>query len=342
MIEKIGRRFNMPYILIRDDITTLKVDAVVNAANKELLEGGGVCGAIFDKAGRAKLKEACTLLAPIQTGQAVVTPGFGLPAAFIIHTAGPKWNGGLQKEEELLQSCYENALELACDHQLKSVAFPLISAGVYGFPKEKAFLIAKKTIQAFVEKKDITVFLVLFDQNSVQVSQQLKQSIEEFIDEHSVHRLEKKYGRERNKMQVDEAFSFQELPTFESTKRSTLDDFLAITDETFSDKLIRLIDERGLSDPYVYRKANIDRRLFSKIRSKREYQPKKSTALSLAIALELSLEETQELLAAAGYSLSKSTKFDLIIEYFIREQNYDIYTINEVLFTYHQPLLGAS
>lgn len=331
----------MPFYIIRDDITKVKVDAIVNAANRQLQEGGGVCGAIFESAGRQQLTEACQLVAPITTGEAILTPGYQLPAAFIIHTAGPKWSGGHNDEESLLRASYQNSLELASRHQLKSVAFPLISSGIYGFPKKQAFKIARDVIGKYVETHEMTVYLVLLDQNAITVSEELKIAIEQFIDEEAVHHLEQRYSRSHANVREEGTFSFKELPDIHEEKRSTLDQFLTNAEETFSQKLLRLIDERQLSDPEVYKRANLDRRLFSKIRSNKDYQPKKATALALALALELSLEETQDLLSAAGYSLSKSTKFDLIVEYFIRQQNYDIYLVNEVLFTYHQPPLGT-
>lgn len=331
----------MPFYIIRDDVTNLKVDAIVNAANTELREGGGVCGAIFEKAGREKLAKACELVSPIKTGQAVVTPAFDLPAAFVIHTAGPRWQGGSQGEVELLKASYRNSLKLAEQHQLNRVAFPLISSGIYGFPKELAFQIARDTIEDFIETSELTVYLVLFDRQAVKISEDLKLDIERFIDEQAVHHIEKRFKRSVQETREESTISFNDLPTLESARRSTLDDFLNEVEEPFAEKLFRLIDERGLTDPEVYKKANLDRRLFSKIRSNPNYQPKKSTALALAIALELPLEETQELLSAAGFTLSKSTKMDLIVEYFIRESRYDIYTVNEVLFAYHQPLLGT-
>lgn len=331
----------MPFYIIRDDVTNLKVDAIVNAANTELREGGGVCGAIFEKAGREKLAKACELVSPIKTGQAVVTPAFDLPAAFVIHTAGPRWQGGSKGEVELLKASYRNSLKLAEQHELNRVAFPLISSGIYGFPKELAFQIARDTIEDFIETSELTVYLVLFDRQAVKISEDLKLDIERFIDERAVHHIEKRFKRSIQETREESTISFNDLPTLESARRSTLDDLLNEVEEPFAEKLFRLIDESGLTDPEVYKKANLDRRLFSKIRSNPNYQPKKSTALALAIALELSLEETQELLGAAGFTLSKSTKMDLIVEYFIRESRYDIYTVNEVLFAYHQPLLGT-
>lgn len=331
----------MPFYIIRDDVTNLKVDAIVNAANTELREGGGVCGAIFERAGREKLTAACELVSPIKTGQAVVTPAFDLPAAFVIHTAGPRWQDGSQGEAELLKASYRNSLKLAEEHQLNRVAFPLISSGIYGFPKELAFQIARETIENFIETSELTVYLVLFDRQAVKISEDLKLDIERFIDEQAVHHMEKRFRRSVQETCEDSTISFNDFPNLESARRSTLDDFLNEVEEPFAEKLFRLIDERGLTDPEVYKKANLDRRLFSKIRSNPNYQPKKSTALALALALELSLEDTQEFLGSAGFTLSKSTKMDLIVEYFIRENRYDIYTVNEVLFAYHQPLLGT-
>lgn len=153
------------------DITTLDVDAIVNAANTELLQGGGVCGAIFRAAGADRLQQSCDALAPIRTGEAVITPGFDLPARYIIHTAGPIWQGGDHGEERLLHDCYANSLQLAWDHGCASIAFPLISSGIYGYPKEEAMRVASEAIHAFVADHDMKVIIAVLDQHIYQMGE---------------------------------------------------------------------------------------------------------------------------------------------------------------------------
>ena len=155
----------MPLKILNADITTLKVDAIVNAANTNLLAGGGVCGAIFRAAGYRELQAACNKLSPIQTGEAVITPGFNLPAKFIIHTAGPVWQGGNFGEENLLRSCYTNSLKLADENNLQSIAFPLISSGIYGYPPRDALKVAIQAVKDFLSQKDLEVVLTVIDKS---------------------------------------------------------------------------------------------------------------------------------------------------------------------------------
>ena len=154
--------------ILQADITTLKVDAIVNAANPELLAGGGVCGAIFRAAGHRKLQDACNKLAPIRTGEAVITPGFNLPAKFVIHTAGPVWHGGTQGEPELLRNSYINSLKRAVEHDLHSVAFPLISSGIYGYPSLEAMDVAFHAIKDFLAAHDMEVTLAVINPRFVE------------------------------------------------------------------------------------------------------------------------------------------------------------------------------
>jgi O-acetyl-ADP-ribose deacetylase (regulator of RNase III) len=153
----------MSFSIIHTDITKQKTDAIVNAANTSLRAGGGVCGAIFKAAGTKNLQAACKKLAPIKTSEAVITPGFDLPAKYIIHAAGPIYRGGGHGEEKLLRDTYTNALKCAVENGCKSIAFPLISSGIYGYPKEEALSVATSAIQDFIADHDIDVTLVLFD-----------------------------------------------------------------------------------------------------------------------------------------------------------------------------------
>ncbi|MDR1688685.1 MAG: macro domain-containing protein [Clostridiales bacterium] len=320
----------MSFMIIRNDITKLKVDAIVNAANTALQMGGGVCGAIFSAAGADALQKACNRLAPINTGEAVITQGFNLPAKHIIHTAGPIYRGGSAGEEALLRLCYINSLKIAAENKCESIAFPLISSGIYGYPKAEALRVATGAIKEFTGEHDIDVFLVIFDKETLSVSEELLGAVESYIDEHYVQHLR---DRRRDLLDVEKEALRQ--------KNANLDDLIGNLDESFSETLLRLIDRTGKKDPEVYRRANIDRRLFSKIRGNKNYAPSKPTALAFAIALELSLSQTEDLLERAGFALSHSRKFDVIVEYFITSRKYDIFEINEVLFSYNQPLLGG-
>ena len=348
---------NMPFNIIRNDITKLRVDAIVNAANISLQMGGGVCGAIFSAAGADKLQNACNALAPIKTGEAVITPGFDLPAKFIIHAAGPIYRGGNHGEEALLRSCYISSLELAVKHECGSIAFPLISSGIYGYPKADALRVATGAIRDFIHgfngENDIDVTLVVFDREAFAVSEDLLGAVKSYIGEHYVE--ERQVGRRELSDVEKKAFLDSEELIVETplaaymsiaendgtSKRSKLDDLIGNLDEAFSATLLRLIDATGKKDAEIYRRANIDRRLFSKIRCNEHYTPSKPTALAFAVALELTLDQTQDLLERAGFALTRSRKFDVIVEYFIQNQKYDIFEINEVLFSYDQPLLGG-
>lgn len=334
----------MSFIIIRQDITKVETDAIVNAANTALKMGGGVCGAIYKAAGISELKAACEKLAPIKTGDAVITPGFRLPAKYIIHTAGPIYRGGGHGEGELLRSCYLNSLKCAIDNQCEGIAFPLISSGIYGYPKEKALHIATSAIRDFLVDNDIAVTLVVFDKESFSVSKELLGEVEAFIDENYIDYDD--LNRRRNlQMERDTVMAGEpgakRLFEFTYTPAEGLEDYMGHLDEPFSTMLFRLIGAKDKTDVEVYKRANLDRKLFSKIRSNKAYRPSKRTAIALAVALELSLVETDDLLKRAGYALSQSQKFDVIIQYFIINGKYDIYRINEVLFSYDQPLLGG-
>lgn len=334
----------MPLTIVRNDITKMKVDAIVNAANSSLKMGGGVCGAIFRAAGVDQLQKACDEIGECAVGEAVITEAFNLDAKFIIHTVGPIWRGGSKNEAQLLASSYETSLQLAAKYNCKSIAFPLISSGIYGYPKGEALQIAVATISEFLLNSEMDVTIVVFDQQSVTLSEKLFHSIQQFIDDHYEEELES-YNLRRGEVEYYQVYSDDILEKedhihYDSEARS-LEDVLNQLDETFSERLLRLIDEKGKTDVETYKKANIDRRLFSKIKNKRDYTPQKKTVLAFAIALELNLDETIDLLSTAGYTLSNSRKFDLIIKFFIEQENFNIFEINEALFTFEQELLGA-
>lgn len=332
----------MPLTILRNDITTMNADAIVNAANTELLSGGGVCGAIYKAAGVDELNKACQHLSPIEVGQAVITPGFKLKAKYIIHAAGPIYQDGNHHEKDLLQAAYRNSLELAVENQCQSIAFPLISSGIYGYPKEEALTVAIDTIKDFLETHDLDVSLVVYDHKTFAVSIDLLGEVQSFIDEHLIH---SDFNRRTN-----EKLSYREIESLAPSTMASMRDkdeplslegWILNADESFSVTLLKLIDQKKMTDVEVYKKANLDRKHFSKIRSNPTYSPSKKTAVALAIALTLDLQETQALLEKAGYALSNSQSFDLIVKYFIQKRNYDVYQINAVLFNYDQPLLGA-
>lgn len=342
----------MPFEIIRNDITKMHVDAIVNAANTGLQKGGGVCGAIFDKAGADNLQEACDSIGGCEVGGAVLTKGFDLPAKFIIHTVGPVWNGGSNNEPALLASAYRKSLELALENDCESIAFPLISSGIYGYPKDLALRVAIDTISAFLMAHEMQVYLVVFDQKAVVLSKKLYRSINAFIDDYYVGESEKRFSRNRNDQYADMFESKSEAdhidPEFavlheeqQGYKQRSLETLLAELEETFAQRLFRLIDQKGMTDVMTYKRANIDRRLFSKLKNEPNYNPSKATAIAFAIALELNLDETKDLLSKAGYTLSRSSKSDLIIEYFINSGIYNIFEINEALFAFEQTPLGA-
>lgn len=327
----------MPLLFIRNDITKMPVDAIVNAANESLLGGGGVDGCIHRAAGPELLAE-CRRLGGCRTGEAKLTGAYRLPCRYVIHTVGPVWRGGGHGEREQLVSCYRNSLRLAKEQGCETVAFPLISPGIFGYPKDQALRVAVDTIGAFLLEHDMTVYLVIFDRRAYQISGKLFADIAEYIDDHYVE-AHTDPGAER--LRRGALHREMAAPMCAPMAAPALDDLLEHLDADFSETLLRLIDRSGKKDSEVYKKANVDRKLFSKIRNNPNYKPSKPTALAFAIALELDLEETKDLLARAGYALSASSKFDVIVEYFIRRRNYDIFAINEALFAFDQSLLGA-
>ena len=339
----------MPFEIVRNDITKIKADAVVNSANPHVFIGHGVDSAIHTAAG-TELFEARKAIGDIPVGSAVATPAFNLNAKYVIHTVGPIWRGGTEHEIERVKECYKNALKVALEKKCSSIAFPLISTGTYGFPKPKALQIAISVISEFMLLHDMKVFLVVYDRTSYSLSEKLFTAVTEFIDDNYIQEHLKYYQNHLRRQELniceDEAFApiIQEDELYESKalkSERSLDDLMDELDESFSQSLLRLIDEKGKTDVETYKKANVDRKLFSKIRSNKEYKPSKVTSLAFAIALELNLDETKDLIGRAGFALTHSTKFDVIIEYFIKQENYNVYEINEVLFAFDQVLLGV-
>ncbi len=339
----------MPMKIVRNDITKMKVDAIVTPSNNDLKVCGGVNGHIHRAAGDRLLAD-CEALGGCETGCAKITRGYKLPCKYVIHTVGPRWQDGGHGEKEKLISCYRASLALAKDKKCQSVAFPLISSGNFGYPKDKALRVAADTIGEFLMENDMTVYIVIFDKKSYRISEKLFSDIEEYIDNYYADEILNKeperYYRSGSFNSYQQDYDDDILPYLKPQNpkgfaAASLENALKQLDESFSDMLLRKIDESGMTDAQVYRKANIDRKLFSKIRSNKHYKPSKPTVIAFAIALELSLEETKDMLMKAGFALSHSSKFDIIIEYYIERGKYNIIEINEALFAFDQSLLGS-
>lgn len=364
----------MPLHLIRDDITRISADAIVNAANERLRMGGGVCGAIFRAAGAHALQQACDRLGDCPTGSAVITPGFALPARYVIHAVGPIWQGGGCGERQLLSSCYLSALRLAKKHELGSIAFPLISAGIYGYPKEEALRVAVETIRTFLQQEDdgdLEVQLVLFQHDAYAAGHTLYGAVKSFLGDDDprlqVEQMElRRPDFDALPMMDAEPFvgaapcaaRAMSAPSFDAElapvpgRAVTSDDDMADAigswawnraqhEESFTDCLLRLIDERGETDAAVYKRANLDRRLFSKIRSSSAYQPSKNTVLALCLALEMDVGAAEDFLQKAGYALSRANRRDLVILYCLDHGIHDVFDVNALLFDLDLPALGA-
>ena len=344
----------MPFEIVRNDITNMCVDAIVNSANPRPVVGLGTDSSIHEKAG-PELLAARQKIGPIAMGQAAITPAFCLHAKYVIHTVGPVWDGGSYGEEEYLRSCYENSLRLALEYNCQSIAFPLISTGNYGFPKDKALQIAISAFSTFLLEHEMQIYLVVFDRTSFKLSEKLFQSVASYIDQHYVDACTfATYGaveeshpktRRRRDMEICESRCMQEeaLPCtpMPVSKSMSLEDMLKQADAGFTETLLKLIDKTGKKDSEIYKKANISKQHFSKIRNNPNYRPTKPTAIALALALELSLEDTKDLIGRAGYALTNSSKFDLIVRYFIEQGNYNVVEINIALYEFDQALLGS-
>ena len=344
----------MPFEIVRNDITNMQVDAIVNSANPKPIVGLGTDSSIHAAAG-PELLAARQRIGSIAPGMAAITPAFRLQAKYVIHTVGPVWDGGNYGEEQLLRNCYDNSLKLAQEHSCTSVAFPLIATNNYSFPKEKALQIAVSAFSAFLMENDMQIYLVVFDRSAFKLSEKLFQSITSYIDQHYVDEWERTiYGPEgntrrqrmlrRQDAQLYTASCMQEkmLPcgNIPKPKEDSLPDWLKQADAGFSETLLNLIDKTGHKDSTIYKKAHVSKQHFSKIRNNPHYKPSKETAIAFALALELNVEQTNDLIGRAGYTLSNSSKFDLIIRYFIEQGNYNVVEINCVLFEYDQSLLG--
>lgn len=359
----------MPFEIVRNDIVNMQVDAVVNTANPKPVVGTGVDTAIHQAAGPELLK-AREEVGALAVGTAAVTPGFDLPAKYVVHVAGPAWGDGSHGEEELLAESYRAALEAADAKGCESIAFPLLSTGNYGFPKQVSLQVALREFGAFLMEHEMTVYLTVFGDEAYRLSRMMFPSVESYIDAHYVEeRLEEEYegplfgsvideeprlrrleaAREQTYHAFDNAMGVETIesakpaakPVPSAAKPSDLEQRIRNMDATFSDTLMALIADTGKKPSEIYRKANISKQHFSKINSNSHYQPTKPTVIAFAMALELSLAETRALLDKAGFSLSHSILFDVIVESFLVDGDYDIFELDFVLKAYDQPLVGG-
>ena len=345
----------MPFEIVRNDITNMCVDAIVNTANPRPVIGSGTDSMIHIKAG-PELLAARQQIGKIDIGSAAITPAFNLHAQYVIHTVGPVWLDGMHDEAMQLHNCYANALKLAVEYKCNSIAFPLIATGNYGFPKDKALQIAINAFSAFLLEHEMQIYLVVFDKTAYRLSEKLFQGVACYIDEHFVDFCEKAAlednlrrsrrprARQSRICEADEAFDTEVLSSsmpMAASKALSLADSLKAADAGFSEKLLQLIDQTGQKDSVIYKKANISKQHFSKIRNNPNYQPTKATAIAFALALELDIDHTMDLIGRAGFTLSKSNKFDLIIRYFIEHKEYNVVAINVALYEFDQPLLGS-
>ena len=381
----------MPLQIIRNDITKVKADAIVNTANPEPGFGAGVDAAVYEAAGREKLLEKRREIGVIEKGAAVITEGFDLPAKYIIHAVGTAWKDGRSGEEDVIRRCYRSIFEVAVDNDIETLAIPLLASGSYGFPKGIALRIALSEIESFLDGHEMEILLVVFDEKAFALSEELYGDIDSFINDNyveikkteeyraprrpegaafsasqalagsaAVPRQEKSFfglkktSEKKAKAARDESVNLFSEPEFaqascmdmaeetveESGKRS-LEDVIRNLDKTFMELVFSFADERGMTDVEVQKRANLDRKAFSKLKCGTTKNPSKATALALAVALKLNLDDTKDLLSRAGYALSPCSRQDIIVQYFIEKEAYDIYEINVALFEHGEATLGT-
>ena len=369
----------MPLQIIRNDITRVAADAIVNTANPEPIVGGGTDSAIYEAAGREQLLEARKKIGAIAPGQAFHTPAFALKAKYVIHTVGPAWIDGAHGEREVLASCYASSLALAEKLGCRSVAFPLISSGVYGFPDGEALTVALTAIQRFLvdTDEDMQVTLVVFGKNTTVLSSKIREGVREYISEAEVHALrEKEYGfgasereqralRRRRMQNLSPALreetadlGFLAAPTAApaggkagaakaagpvptaKTAGGKLEDYLPKGEDSFTARLLRLVNASGKSNKEIYNAANLSKKVFSSIFSKKNYHPSKNTVLALCVALRLDTREAGDLLARAGYAFSPADTTDCVVRWFLDNGEFNVFEVNYVLCDLSQPVLG--
>lgn len=335
----------MPFKIVRNDITKVKADAIVNTANPNPICASGTDLAIYEAAGKEQLLAERIGIGKIARGDVAVTSAYNLKAKYIIHTVGPVWEDGAHHEFDILESCYRKSLEKAAELKCESIAFPLISTGVYGFPKDKALQIAVSVFSSFLMENDMQIILVVFDKKSFQLSGQIVGEIDSYIDTNYVReRCEKEYPLRSGRSTGIREFSEEEIfyeKLLQRNEDMSLEDELANMGASFHEKLFELIDASHLDNKDIWKRANLDRKHFSKIQCDVNYHPKKKTVMALCIALELDLEQSKDLLARADWAFSPSSKVDLIVQKAIIDKQYDIMQLNVTLFKYTNEILGV-
>lgn len=346
----------MPFQIVRNDITKMAVDAIVNPANPQPKYGAGIDLAVYHAAGEEKLLADRAAIGVMEPGTSAVTPGYNLPAKYIIHTVGTAWNGGSDGEEDIIRECYRSSFECAVECGAGSVAFPLLASGSYGFPKGIAIRIALSEIQRFLTDNDLYVYLVVFDNKSVSISGELYGDIDSYIDENYVEAADdaeygatyeassvRKRQRENRFFQKTSCMAMPNMAaaSLDAMESRTLDDVIGNLDKTFMELVFTFADRKGITDVELQRRSNLDKRTYSKLKCGTTKKPSQTTALALAIGLELNLDETKDLLSRAGLALSPCSRLDLIVRYFIEREVYDIYNINTTLFEHGEALLGS-
>lgn len=334
----------MPFKIIRNDITKMNTEAIVNTANNQVEVGPGCDYAVYQAAGYHELlvyRKANIGIVP--EGQSFLTPGFGLQAKYIVHTVSPLYIDGKQGEEEKLRACYRNSLILAKKKGIKEIAFPLISTGGYGYPKEEGMRIAVDEINAFLLSNEMSIYLVVFDSKATKLGEHLFSELETYIDHNYVcEKREEEYGDryfgsyspenkgygtyQRKNNSIGQRISSRECSCidFEEEHENKLEERMKHLADTFSQYLLYLIQNRNMENADVYKRAIVDKKIFSKIKNNYDYHPQKITALCLCIGAKLNLDESKDLLARAGYALSPCDKTDIIFSYFIENKIYDM------------------
>lgn len=331
----------MPFEIVHSDITMLRVDVIVNPTDS-LFSGSGGTDAAIHKAAGPLLRQACNSLGKLHQSEIAVTKGYDLPCRYVFHTMGPRWFGGGKNERALLRSCYLNALLKAGEMRLSSIAFPLISSGTFGFPKNQVLSIAASAIRDYltVTDGDLQVVLCVYDKTSYEISCRLE--LERFLcaarEDYAVMFAPKGTPQGRRAPEPECAPCCEAIP---SASGESLNDWLKKQDDTFAVTLLKLIDKKHFTEVQCYKRANVSKKTFWKINNDPKYKPSKPTVIAFAIALELSLKETEDLLRTVGFSLSHSNTFDMIIEFYIRQGIYDIYEINAALYQFDQVCLGC-
>lgn len=339
----------MPFEIVHNDITNMQVDAIVNPTDSYYSGSGGTDYAIHTAAGPALMCE-CQHLKSLNQSEIAVTKGYRLPCKYVLHTTGPVWHGGYDNEEALLRACYLNALFKASELGLSSIAFPLISSGTFGFPKDKVLRIAMTAIGDFlaVLDFDLFVYLCVYDPEDYEISRRMElesflQSALEPVDSDwsdfcAYEICETGYAEPR--AAAPECYE-ESSASMEDFCVDNLDDWLKMQDDTFAVTLLKLIDKKNMTEVQCYKKANVSKKTFWKINNDPNYKPSKQTVIAFAIALELTLTETKDLLRTVGFTLSHSNTFDMIIEFYIQHKVYDIYEINSALYKFDQMCLGC-